>query len=119
VADKRLDGITAMRNETSREGRRLVLELRPADSIPRVVLNQLYKHTPMQSRRRHMLALVPMRRPGNWCRRVMGLKEILGHYIAHRHDVVVRRAQFELDKAQGTGAHPRRLKDRPSTTSTK
>jgi DNA gyrase subunit A len=100
VADKRLDGITAMRNETSREGRRLVLELR-RDSIPRVVLNQLYKHTPMQSTFGViMLALVPDATTRQLVPKVMGLKEILGHYIAHRHDVVVRRAQFELDKAQ-------------------
>src|SRR5579863_3374957 len=100
VADKRLDGITAMRNETSREGRRLVLELR-RDAIPRVVLNQLYKHTPMQATFGViMLALVPDATTKQLVPKVMGLKEILGHYISHRHDVVVRRAQFELDKAQ-------------------
>jgi DNA gyrase subunit A len=100
VADKRLDGITAMRNETSREGRRLVLELR-RDAIPRVVLNQLYKHTPMQATFGViMLALVPDATTRQLVPKVMGLKEILGHYITHRHDVVVRRAQFELDKAQ-------------------
>jgi DNA gyrase subunit A len=100
VADKRLDGITAMRNETSREGRRLVLELR-RDAIPRVVLNQLYKHTPMQATFGViMLALVPDPTTKQLVPKVMGLKEILGHYIGHRHEVVVRRAQFELDKAQ-------------------
>jgi DNA gyrase subunit A len=100
VADKRLDGITAMRNETSREGRRLVLELR-RDSIPRVVLNQLYKHTPMQSTFGViMLALVPDPTTRQLVPKVMALKEILEHYVTHRHDVVVRRAQFELDKAQ-------------------
>jgi len=100
VADKRLDGITAMRNETSREGRRLVLELR-RDAIPRVVLNQLYKHTPMQATFGViMLALVPDPTTKQLVPKVMGLKEILGHYISHRHEVVVRRAQFELDKAQ-------------------
>ncbi len=100
VADKRLDGITAMRNETSREGRRLVLELK-RDAIPRVVLNQLYKHTPMQTTFGViMLALVPDPTTKQLVPKVMGLKEILGHYIGHRHEVVVRRAQFELDKAQ-------------------
>ena len=99
VADKRLEGITAMRDETSREGRRLVLELR-RDAIPRVVLNQLYKHTPMQATFGViMLALVPDPTTRQLVPKVMGLKEILEHYIGHRHDVIVRRAQFELDKA--------------------
>jgi DNA gyrase subunit A len=99
VADKRLEGITAMRNETSREGRRIVLELR-RDAIPRVVLNQLYKHTPMQSTFGViMLALVPDPQTRQLVPKVLGLKELLGHYITHRHDVVVRRSQFELDKA--------------------
>jgi DNA gyrase subunit A len=97
--DKRLEGITAMRDETSREGRRIVLELR-RDAIPRVVLNQLYKHTPMQATFGViMLALVPDAKTGQLVPKVMGLKEMLEHYITHRHEVVVRRAQFELDKA--------------------
>ena len=75
VADKRLDGITAMRNETSREGRRLVLELR-RDAIPRVVLNQLYKHTPMQATFGViMLALVPDATTRQLVPKVMALKE--------------------------------------------
>jgi len=99
VADKKLEGITAMRNETSREGRRIVLELR-RDAIPRVVLNQLYKHTPMQATFGViMLALVPDTQTRQLVPKVMGLKELLVHYITHRHDVVVRRSQFELDKA--------------------
>ncbi len=99
VNDKRLDGITAMRDETSREGRRIVLELR-RDAIPRVVLNQLYKHTPMQATFGViMLALVPDAQTGQLVPKVMPLKELLGHYITHRHEVVVRRSQFELDKA--------------------
>ncbi len=99
VADKKLEGITAMRNETSREGRRIVLELR-RDAIPRVVLNQLYKHTPMQTTFGViMLALVPDPQTRQLVPKVLGLKELLGHYITHRHDVVVRRSQFELDKA--------------------
>ena len=97
--DKRLEGITAMRDETSREGRRIVLELR-RDAIPRVVLNQLYKHTPMQATFGViMLALVPDAKTTQLVPKVMGLKELLEHYILHRHGVVVRRAQFELDKA--------------------
>ena len=97
--DKRLEGITAMRDETSREGRRIVLELR-RDAIPRVVLNQLYKHTPMQATFGViMLALVPDAKTTQLVPKVMGLKELLEHYVLHRHAVVVRRAQFELDQA--------------------
>ncbi len=66
-----------------------------------MVLNQLYKHTPMQATFGViMLALVPDPTTKQLVPKVMGLKEILGHYIGHRHEVVVRRAQFELDKAQ-------------------
>ena len=99
VADKRIEGISAMRDETSREGRRLVLELK-RDAIPRVVLNQLYKHTPMQTTFGViMLALVPDAGTGQLVPKVMALREILQHYVTHRHDVIVRRAQFELDGA--------------------
>ena len=99
VRDKKLDGITDLRNESDRDGLRIVIELR-RDAIPRVVLNQLYKHTAMQSTFGViMLALVPDSQTGRLVPKVMPLKEVLGHYIAHRHDVIVRRAQFELDKA--------------------
>lgn len=99
VADKRIDGISAMRDETSRQGRRLVLELK-RDAIPRVVLNQLYKHTPMQSTFGViMLALVPDAGTGQLVPKVMALKEVLEHYVAHRHTVIVRRTQFEMEQA--------------------
>jgi DNA gyrase subunit A len=100
VHDKKLDGISALRNESDRDGLRIVIELK-RDAIPRVVLNQLYKHTSMQSTFGViMLALVPDAHTGRPVPKVMGLKEALEHYIAHRHNVIVRRAQFELDKAQ-------------------
>jgi DNA gyrase subunit A len=100
VNDKKLDGITALRDETTgREGRRIVMELR-RDAIPRVVLNQLYKHTTMQTTFGViMLALVPDPQTRQLVPRVMALKELLEHYLVHRHEVIVRRAQFELDKA--------------------
>jgi DNA gyrase subunit A len=76
-----------------------VIELK-RDAIPRVVLNQLYKHTTMQSSFGViMLALVPDANTRQLVPKVMGLKECLEHYIRHRHEVIVRRAQFELDKA--------------------
>ena len=99
VRDKKLDGISDLRNESDKDGMRIVIELK-RDSIPRVVLNQLYKHTAMQSTFGViMLALVPDARTGSLVPKVMPLKEVLEHYIVHRHDVIVRRTQFDLDKA--------------------
>ena len=99
VRDKKLEGISDLRNESDRDGVRVVIELK-RDAIPRVVLNQLYKHTAMQSTFGViMLALVPDARTGSLVPKVMPLKEVLEHYIAHRHEVIVRRTQFDLDKA--------------------
>ncbi|HEX8942363.1 MAG TPA: DNA gyrase subunit A [Gemmatimonadaceae bacterium] len=99
VRDKKLDGISDLRNESDRDGVRVVIELK-RDAIPRVVLNQLYKHTAMQSTFGViMLALVPDERTGSLVPKVMPLKEVLEHYIKHRHEVIVRRTQFDLDKA--------------------
>src|SRR6059058_5507893 len=78
---------------------RIVIELK-RDAIPRVVLNQLYKHSTMQSTFGViMLALVPDAHTKQLVPKVMPLKDVLEHYIAHRHDVIVRRTQFDLDKA--------------------
>jgi DNA gyrase subunit A len=99
VRDKKLDGISDLRNESDKDGMRIVIELK-RDAIPRVVLNQLYKQTAMQSTFGViMLALVPDAKTGSLVPKVMPLKEILEHYIAHRHEVIVRRTQFDLDKA--------------------
>jgi DNA gyrase subunit A len=99
VRDKKLEGISDIRNESDRDGLRVVIELR-RDAIPRVVLNQLYKHTSMQSTFGViMLALVPDAKTGSLVPKVMALKECLEHYIAHRHEVIVRRTKFDLDKA--------------------
>src|SRR3982075_973224 len=100
VRDKKLEGISDLRNESDKDGMRIVIELK-RDAIPRVVLNQLYKHTAMQSTFGViMLALVPDPTTRRLVPKIMGMKEVLGHYIEHRHEVIVRRAQFELDKAQ-------------------
>jgi DNA gyrase subunit A len=96
--EKKLEGISDLRDESS-DTTRIVIELK-RDAIPRVVLNQLYKHTTMQSSFGViMLALVPDARTRQLVPKVMGLREALTHYITHRHEVIVRRAQFELDKA--------------------
>ena len=99
VRDKKIEGISDLRNETNREGMRLVIELK-RDAIPRVVLNQLYKHTQLQTTFGViMLALVPDPATKRLVPKIMALKEVLEHYVTHRHEVIVRRAQFELDKA--------------------
>jgi DNA gyrase subunit A len=100
VRDKKLEGISDLRNESDREGLRIVIELK-RDAIPRVVLNQLYKHTQLQTTFGViMLALVPDPTTRRLVPKIMPMKEVLGHYIEHRHEVIVRRAQYELDKAQ-------------------
>ena len=96
--EKKLEGISDLRDESS-DTTRIVIELK-RDAIPRVVLNQLYKHTTMQSSFGViMLALVPDARTRQLVPKVMPLRECLVHYIAHRHEVIVRRAQYEIDKA--------------------
>src|SRR5512138_1167954 len=98
VRDKKLEGISDLRDESS-DTTRIVIELK-RDAIPRVVLNQLYKHTTMQATFGViMLALVPDAQTRQLVPKVMGIKEVLEHYITHRHEVIVRRAQYELDKA--------------------
>jgi DNA gyrase subunit A len=99
VREKKLEGISDLRDESDRDGMRIVIELK-RDAIPRVVLNQLYKHTAMQSSFGVItLALVPDAQTQRLIPKVMGLRECLRHYVDHRHEVIVRRAQFELDKA--------------------
>nr|WP_024866087.1 DNA gyrase subunit A [Butyrivibrio sp. FCS014] len=91
---KKLDGITALRDESDREGMRVVIELR-ADVNPNIMLNKLYKHTQMQdSFGIIMLALV------NNQPKIMSLTEMLTHYIRHQEEVVTRRTQFDLKKAE-------------------
>jgi DNA gyrase subunit A len=100
VRDKKLEGISDLRDESDRDGMRVVIELK-RDAIPRVVLNQLYKHTTMQSTFGViMLALVPDPITRRLVPKVMGMLEVIRHYIAHRHEVIVRRTQFDLGKAQ-------------------
>ena len=100
VRDKKLEGISDIHNLSDRTGFRIVIELK-RDAIPRVVLNQLYKHTSMQATFGViMLALVPDPVTKRLVPRVMGMREALLHYIHHRHDVIVRRTQFDLDKAR-------------------
>ena len=93
VNDKRIEGISDMRDESNRKGMRLVFDLKQG-TIPQVVLNNLYKHTQLQTTFGAInLALV------DGVPKTLSIKEILYHYIDHQIDVVTRRTQFDLDKA--------------------
>ncbi|MCT4662551.1 MAG: DNA gyrase subunit A [Tissierellales bacterium] len=94
VREKKVDGITDLRDESDRTGMRIVIELR-RDVNSNVVLNTLYKHTQLQdSYSIIMLALV------NGEPKVLNLKEVLEHYLVHQKDIVTRRTQYDLRKAQ-------------------
>ncbi|HEY9180699.1 MAG TPA: DNA gyrase subunit A, partial [Candidatus Baltobacteraceae bacterium] len=103
--EKRIQGIARLDDETNRKGMRVVVELQKS-ATPKVVLNQLYKHTPLQSSFGfNMLALVPVGEPradGTVAiePQVLSLKQLLEHYIAHRKDVVTKRTQYDLRKAE-------------------
>ena len=94
VNEKRIDGISDMRDESNQKGLRLVIELKKG-VIPQVVLNNLYKYTSLQTTfGANNLALV------NGVPKCLGLREMLQHYIDHQVDVVTRRTRFDLKKAQ-------------------
>jgi DNA gyrase subunit A len=99
VRDGKVAGISAIRDESNKEGIRMVMELK-RDAIPRVVLNQLFKHSQLQTTFGViMLALVPDPKTRQLVPKVMPVREVLQHYIDHRHEVITRRAQYDLDKA--------------------
>ncbi|HKE78540.1 MAG TPA: DNA gyrase subunit A [Solirubrobacteraceae bacterium] len=94
VHDKKIPDITDLRDESDRNGMRLVIELK-RDAIPKVVLNQLYKHTPMQTTFGvNMVALVD-RVP-----RTLSLREVIAAYVAHQREVIVRRTKYELSQKE-------------------
>ena len=94
VRDKKITMIRDLRDESDRDGLRVVIELK-RDAVPQVVLNRLYKHTQMQSTFGAIfLALV------DGVPKIMPLREMLGHFITHRHSVVVRRSEFDLAAAR-------------------
>jgi DNA gyrase, A subunit len=94
VQEKKIEGITDLRDETTMKGIRIVIELR-RDVTPQVILNQLYKHTQMEdSFGINMLALVDN------TPKVLNLQEILEYFIKHQKEVIVRRSRFELKKAE-------------------
>ncbi len=94
VREKKIDGISDVRDESDREGMRVVIDLKK-DAVPEVVQNNLWKMTPLQeSFGINMLAIVDSRP------QTLSLKHALQHFIQHRRDVVTRRTQFDLDKAK-------------------
>ena len=94
VNDKKIEGISNIRDESDRNGMRVVYELK-RDAVPNVVLNTLYKYTQLQaSFSVNNIALVKGRP------QMLNLKDLIYHFVEHRHDVVVRRAQFDLRKAE-------------------
>jgi DNA gyrase subunit A len=105
--EKRITGISDLNDLSNRNGMKIVIDLQRT-AVPNVVLNQLYKQTPLQSSFAfNMLALVPvMDRNGNQMAhnllepQVLSLRDILGHFIAHRKNVVTRRTRYELRKAE-------------------
>jgi DNA gyrase subunit A len=95
VREKKINGISDLRDESDRAGMRLVIELKRGGDPAPVVLNQLYKHTVMQtSFGVNMVALV------DGVPRTLSLKELVHHYVVHQREVVTRRTQFELRKAE-------------------
>ena len=100
VRDKKIDGITDLSDQSSREGMRICIELR-RDVNPNVILNQLYKHTQLQDTFGViMLALVQNKKTGKDEPKVMNLLEILNHYLEHQEEVVTRRTKYDLNKAE-------------------
>ncbi|MCH1543357.1 MAG: DNA gyrase subunit A [Bacteroidia bacterium] len=94
VQEKVIDGISAVRDESGRQGMRIVFELK-RDAIPNVVLNQLFKYTPLQSSFSiNNIALVKGRP------QMLNLKDLIKHYVEHRHEIVVRRTEYLLKEAR-------------------
>ncbi|WP_289021662.1 DNA gyrase subunit A [uncultured Salegentibacter sp.] len=94
VNEKKIEGISLIRDESDRNGMRIVYQLK-RDAIPNIVLNTLYKHTALQtSFSVNNIALV------NGRPEMLNLKDIIYHFVEHRHEVVVRRTEFELKKAE-------------------
>ncbi len=94
VKEKKIEGITDLRDESDREGMRVVIELR-RDVNANIILNQLYKHTQLQDTFGVIMLALVNNEP-----KVMGIVDILGEYLKHQEDVVTRRTKFDLNKAE-------------------
>ena len=94
IKDKKIEGISDIRDESDKDGMRIVMELK-RDTQAQIVLNQLYHHTQMQSTFGVIMLALVEGRP-----RVLNLKQMLQLFLEHRHQVILKRTQFELDKAE-------------------
>ncbi|WP_163379551.1 DNA gyrase subunit A [Cyclobacterium sp. SYSU L10401] len=94
INEKKLDGISAIRDESDRQGMRIVYELKK-DAVPNVILNNLYKHTQLQTSFSVNNVALVKGRPYT-----LNLKDLIVHYVDHRHEVVIRRTQYELKEAE-------------------
>ncbi|TCL70062.1 DNA gyrase subunit A [Hydrogenispora ethanolica] len=94
VREKTIDGITDLRDESDRTGMRVVIELR-RDVNPNIVLNQLYKHTPLQQSFGVIMLVLVNNEP-----KILSLRQILEYYLEHQREVVTRRTQYDLAKAE-------------------
>ncbi len=94
INEKKIEGISDLRDESDRAGMRIVYELKK-DTIPNVVLNNLFKYTQLQSSFSVNNVALVKGRP-----HTLNLKDLIKHYVDHRHEVVIRRTQFELDEAE-------------------
>ncbi|MEL7649545.1 MAG: DNA gyrase subunit A [Sedimentibacter sp.] len=94
VKDKRVDGISDLRDESDRTGMRIVIEIK-RDYNPNIVLNNLYKHTQLQDNFSIIMIALVNNEP-----KVLNLKEMIHHYVVHQREIVVRRTKFDLDKAE-------------------
>jgi DNA gyrase subunit A len=94
VKDKKIDDISDIRDESDRDGMRLVIEVK-RDGNPQIVLNQLYKHTQMEASFGVIMLALVNNRP-----RILNIKEVLQQYLEHRQNVIIRRTKFELAKAE-------------------
>ena len=94
VVEKKIPEISDLRDESDRHGMRIVIELK-RDAIPKVVLNKLFKHTPMQTTFGvNMVALVDN------VPRTLSLREVIGHYVEHQREIIIRRTKYELRRAE-------------------
>ncbi|MFY0626616.1 MAG: DNA gyrase subunit A [Reichenbachiella sp.] len=94
INEKKLEGISDIRDESDRDGMRIVYDVRK-DAIPNIVLNNLYKYTQLQSSFSVNNVALVKGRP-----HTLNLKEIIGHFVDHRHEVVIRRTEYELREAE-------------------
>ena len=94
ITEKKIEGISAIRDESDRQGMRIVYELK-RDAVPNVVLNNLYKQTQLQTSFSVNNVALVKGRP-----QTLNLKDLIVHYVSHRHEVVVRRTQYELKEAE-------------------